>query len=467
MHRHLARFSRPLLAAGGVLLPLAVFYACTSSPSAPSWQPTAGLAPGDGAASASILDSSLTDGSAPSYPTTPFCQLPGSIVTTASGVSRVPGGVAVPDVSYVQVPAGFCVHYYAVVPVARQLAFAPGGELFVASPSTVTAGGGMGGLGAIQVVPDDDRDGVGDAQVAFLASIASTQGLLFAPGVFYYQDGAKIQQLPYANGQRAASGTPTTAMTVAEPQSATHWPKVLDQADDGTIYVTNGGNQGDVCVSARPFLGGILKMDGSPNGSEVAKGYRNPIAIRCHRGFGAGACVASELALDDSAGAGGREKLTPIQQGADWGFPCCATAGLPYGGVTYADTDGQAPDCSHVAPESNSFLISQTPFGLDFAPTSWPASYAGSAFVALHGAFGSWVGARLVAIRTDPTTGLPLGSSEDAGASTGNQTDFAMGWAGANRAHGRPAAVAFSADGRLFVANDIDGTILWIAPIGT
>jgi glucose/arabinose dehydrogenase len=464
MRRRLARPARVVSLAAGASLPLAAFYACTSSPSAPAWHPDSSLVVEADAAPPGS-DAVAPDASGPSYPTTPFCQLPGSIVTTASGVSTVPGGAAVPDVSYVHLPPGFCVHYYAQVPAARQLRFAPGGELFVASPGTPTVGGGTGGLGAIQVVPDDNHDGVGDSQVTFLANLTSTQGLLFAPGVFYYQDGVVIRQLPYATGQRSASGTPTTVMTVVEPQTAIHWPKVLEMADDGTIYVTNGGGQTDVCVSTRPFLGGILKVDGTPNGAEVAKGYRNPIALRCHHGFGGGACVAAELALDDSAAKGGREKLTSVQQGADYGFPCCATANLPYGGVTYADTDGQAPDCSHVAAESNAFLISQTPFGLDFAPTSWPAPYSGSVFVALHGTFGTWLGERLVAIRTDPTTGLPLPSAEDAGASAGNQSDFATGWDGSNRAHGRPAAVTFSPDGRLFLANDVDGTILWIAPV--
>ena len=65
------------------------------------------------------------------------------------------------------------------------------------------------------------------------------------------------------------------------------------------------------------------------------------------------------------------------------------------------------------------------------------------------------------------TTGLPLESSEDGGASNGNQTDFAVGWDNGMKAHGRPAAITFSPDGRLFLSNDTNGTIVWIAPIGT
>ena len=31
--------------------------------------------------------------------------------------------------------------------------------------------------------------------------------------------------------------------------------------------------------------------------------------------------------------------------------------------------------------------------------------------------------------------------------------------------HGRPAALTFAPDGRLFLANDNDGSIIWIAPV--
>jgi hypothetical protein len=49
--------------------------------------------------------------------------------------------------------------------------------------------------------------------------------------------------------------------------------------------------------------------------------------------------------------------------------------------------------------------------------------------------------------------------------STGSMVDFATGWDDGTRSHGRPANVAFAPDGRLFLGNDIDGLIVWFAPI--
>ena len=67
------------------------------------------------------------------------CALPGSIQFSNRGISIVPGGPpGTPDLSFLKLPAGFCAHYFGTVGNARQLRFAPGGELFVASPTTGT-----------------------------------------------------------------------------------------------------------------------------------------------------------------------------------------------------------------------------------------------------------------------------------------------------------------------------------------
>jgi glucose/arabinose dehydrogenase len=415
------------------------------------------------------------------------CSLPGSIVRTMSGQTIVPGGKtatggALPDVSFIDVPVGFCVHYFGNVGNARQIRFAPGGEAFVASPTGPTTSGGPNGLSAIVVLPDDDNDGVADKTITFLnksvakpgMALAYTQGMLFNGGYFYYQDSwgldgtATIRRLPYAAGQRAPSGPSELVADIGanHHQDSLHWVKSLDVADDGTIYVGNGGSQGDSCVQPPwPFLGGILKLDGTPGGSIVARGLRNPNAIRCSRGHNL--CFALELAKDYSASEAGREKLFPIHQGDDWGFPCCATQGVPYADAPYISDAGKSmlADCSGIAPVNDSFLIGDTPFGLDFESGVWPGMWAGRVFIANHGAAGTWVGARLVAIAMDPTTGLPApGTNYMGGADVGSLVDFATGWDNGINSHGRPTAVSFSPDGRLFLTNDTTGDIVWIAP---
>src|SRR5262249_49383987 len=151
--------------------------------------------------------------------------------------------------------------------------FAPGGDLFVASPTTLTTGGGARGNSAIVVLPDDDHDGVADLQMTFLGGLPSTQGLLFANDSLYYQDGTKIMRVPYHPGDRTSTGSSEQIVNITYYRSLLHWPKTFDIADDGTIYVANGGDQTETCDPKHPLHGGILAVDGSPGGRQVAKGF--------------------------------------------------------------------------------------------------------------------------------------------------------------------------------------------------
>jgi glucose/arabinose dehydrogenase len=401
-----------------------------------------------------------------------YCALPGSVTYCCGGeTTTAPGGKgAAPSLGWVTVPDDYCVHYFAHVTEARQLRFAPGGELFVAAPSTPTAGGAVGGPGAVVVFFDDDHDGYADGDslphndgtsqnLTVFTYVTSVQGLMFTPGWFYFQNGTQIMKVPYAKGQRAIAGNAESVVDVSAANgmyvSDDHWPKTLDMADDGTIYLGNGGDQAQDCdpdVFPRPFTGGILKIDGTPGGSPVARGFRNAIAIRCERGKGL--CFSTELALDGSECSGGREKLVPIRQGDDWGFPCCATANTPYELVS------GSPNCADVAQETVSFVVGDTPFNFDFETGVWPAPYTHDIFVTLHGAVGSWIGARIVAIPTQ-SNGMPVPSSD---LGTSSFVDFAKGWDDGAQDHGRPAAIAFSSDGRAFIADDVVGNIFWVAP---
>jgi glucose/arabinose dehydrogenase len=397
----------------------------------------------------------------------PFCTLPGAVIYTDAGVTIVPGAVGQPDFSWLTIPVGFCVHHYANVPNARQIRFAPGGELFVASPSTGTVSGGPGGLAAIVVVPDDNQDGQGDQTLTFKGSLPSTVGMLFANGVFYHQEGTEIVSQPYIPGQVVDNGLDAPVADITVYKSSTHWPKTLDVSDTGNLFVGNGGDDGAACAQPMPFQGGVLQLDGTDGGTQVVMGLRNPIAVKCHHD-GNDQCFAVELGKDFSSDEGGREKLLLIHPGDDWGFPCCASANLPYTGTTVpcAGNPSQQcpPDCSGVVQDTNSFLIGNTPFGFDFVDDQFPAPWGNRVIVALHGAFETWLGARLVAIAIDPTTGLLLPSSTRDGGDLGNIVDFAVGWADGTLSHGRPTDVEMSPDGRLFISNDQNGEIFWIAP---
>ena len=439
---------------------------CAATPTvAPTDSPTEAVP--TPTAPAGDTDTPTPTATPPSGPSLPFCDLPGSLQFTADGKVLVPGGAAgAPDLTWLTLPTGFCAHYYGRVGNARQLRIAPGGELFVASPSTLTTGGrGQDGLDAVVILPDDDLDGAADETITFVDDLPSTQGMLFANGYFYFQDRTKIMRVPYAVGDRAPAGPREEVVEISRRtnrfEDRLHWPKMLDIADDGTIYVTNGGNQSESCDPSHPFRGGILKIDGTPGGAEVAKGFRNPIAVRCARGFNR--CFAVELARDYTDAIGGREKLVPVREGDDWGHPCCATANQPYPDLA------PVPDCTAVDREGGAFVVGHTPFDLDFEPGKWPPPWNNRAYIPMHGVFATWEGARVVSIGMDPVTGEILMGSELPADDPGSFLEFAAGWddgPSGEGPQGRPANITFAPDGRLFLGNDNTGDIIWIAPLG-
>jgi glucose/arabinose dehydrogenase len=302
---------------------------------------------------------------------------------------------------------------------------------------------------------------VAEVNLTFVSGIPSIQGLLFANNAFYYQDDTTIRSVPYKSGDRQPSASPQPVTTMTMQQAGEHWPKVMDQAQDGTIYISNGGSQADTCVSTWPIRGSIFSLGAGGATKLVSMGFRNPIALRCETKHNV--CLATELALDYSMLRAGREKLVPIRPGDNWGYPCCATKGIPYTTTTYED--GGQPDCSGVAADTDSFVIGHTPFGLDFETGKWPAPWTDRVYVTLHGEAGGWGGARVVAITLDPSTGLPLPGTElDGGSGPNSLLEFATGWDDGSHAHGRPTAVTFSPDGRMFLSDDQKGLIVWIAP---
>jgi glucose/arabinose dehydrogenase len=388
-----------------------------------------------------------------------WCDLPGSVVSTANGAVVVPGGSSPVDLSFLHVPVGFCVHYFGTVGNARTIRVAPSGELFVASPTALTSEGGGNGEAAIVVLPDDDRDGVADSVVTFHGSLPATSGLAFGAKKLVYQDGTTIRSVPYAPGDRAPAGAGVVEADITYYSSSLNWPKPIDVAADGTVYVGNSGDQAEPCVTPAGFTGGVRALDGTKDGKGVTSGLRKPSAVRCAPGTSA--CFGLEQAKSFAENAGGRDKLFAIQPGADLGFPCCATKDVAYGDLP----NGPPPSCASVAPEAVSFVDGTLPTGLAFAAASWPAPFARSAIVSLHGKLGAGTGARLVAIATDPKSGAPLAGSDLPGGASGAMVDFATGWDDGTLQHGAPSSVDASSDGRLFVANDASGVIVWIAPL--
>jgi glucose/arabinose dehydrogenase len=337
------------------------------------------------------------------------------------------------------VPAGFCLRRFATVPEVRTIAFAPNGDLVVGAPSMPTAGGSAGGPGAILVLSDDDRDGRAEINT-FAPGIPDVHGIAIGGGYLYFTTTLAVFRTPFADGQRKEGSGRESLGVPASFGRGGRWTHGLARSVGGQLMASRG--EYATCGTS---AGGEISLVGMGSFQLVAKGFRNPMYMRCH--FKDEVCGASELGEDQMPGA--REKLIVLRPDTDYGYPCCYTM------------DRRAPasnrTCADVAREDAEFTLADTPFGLDWERDLWPAPYKSGVFVALHGSFYSspaWAGARIVFARTDPQTHAPAEP----------WSNFVTGFGPGGSMLDRPSDVAFAPDGRMFFSDDQGGAIYWVAP---
>jgi glucose/arabinose dehydrogenase len=351
------------------------------------------------------------------------------------------------DVPGATPPAGFCLKQYAKVVEARTLTFAPNGDLFVGAPSSSAPGGASGGPGAILVLTDANKDGVAEtytflSQLAPKMPLSDVHGIAVGGGSLYFTTQASVWRTPYVDGQLIASEPPTDLGLPNTFGMGGRWTHGLARSVGGSLlasrgaYATCGSNDGGEISSVA--ADGTLTM--------LASGFRNPMYMRCHRTDEL--CAAMELGEDLQTGA--REKMLIVRPNTKYGYPCCSTAGTPA-------PDSMGNLCTDVVKEDASFPLSDTPFGFDWEPGTWPAPYAGAIFVALHGSAYStpaWKGVGIVYAPSNPTTHVP----------TQDWQTFLGGFSANGTVLERPSDIAFSPDGRMFFSDDQGGHVFWMAP---
>ena len=384
-----------------------------------------------------------------------FCDLPGN------------------DTTDLTVPEGFCVREFATTPVkeARVIRFAPNGDLFVVAPSYGTPGGSINGIGGIMVLPDDNHDGVADANLTFAGpyptnqhtcpenevdpeNLACVHGILFDGGYMYYTRSDEVRRIPFTTGQRARTGaSELVAPLLGGGIPEMRWTHTLEKHKSGSIYVSRGRFDGSGCVTSDMEKGAVLELHVEDTTKTfpltpevVGNGFRNPMYIRCAPNT-CGDCYANELTGDGWDGTGAAEKVALLAEpkGQSWGFPCCVGPG------TYAPgSDKSGFDCANAGPERIRIPLHDTPFGMDFERGLFPAPYTHGIFTAIHGVITSFGGTGIIFEPVDPRSLRPTGAA----------TVFVKGI----RPTGRATDVAFAPDGRLFIADDTSGRIFWVAP---
>ena len=356
----------------------------------------------------------------------------------------------------INVPDGFEISLYAVVPDARSMAVAPQGTVVFAGTRK----------DKVWSIVDRDRNRVADEVKDFAPSVTFDipNGPCFSrAGFLFIAERNRVLNFPAAEfffegpDPAVAVVVPQGELIPAEEESFNHTARVCDVGPDGKIYISLGQPfnvqpNDKIELYDEIGIGGIIRINTAGSGREVfTRGVRNSVGQDFHPETG-------ELWWTDNQVDGMGDDIPPgelnrqTSAGEHFGFPWTNSR-------VEIVTESEFP-----RPENISFTEPQleltahaADLGMSFyAGSSFPEQYQSGIFWAQHG---SWnriapVGARVMYTALDPETGDAMGAQV-----------FADGWLDEETGEysGRPMDIDFLKDGSMLVSDDFAGAIWRIA----
>ncbi len=349
----------------------------------------------------------------------------------------------------IELPPGFTIDLYALVPDARHMAMAPQGTaLFVGTKKE-----------KVWVVMDRDGDNIGDEVKDFAPSLTfdipngvafSDDGFLFIaernrvmmyPAAEFFHESPDVVAIPIV---------PQGGLIPVEEESYNHTARVIKLGPDNKLYISLGqpfnvAPPEKLALYNETGIGGIIRMDRDGSNREVyTYGVRNSVGHDFNPANG-------ELWWTDNQVDGMGDLIPPgelnrqTEMGQHFGHPW-------YGGgaVRTNEYRGQDVPVEVVMPvvEMDAHAAD---LGMSFyTGDMFPTKYHGGIFSAQHG---SWN-------RTDPIGARVMFTGVNPDGSVGETMVFAAGWLNKNAEYdGRPVDVAQMKDGSLLVSDDFANAI--------
>lgn len=356
---------------------------------------------------------------------------------------------------HINVPEGFAVSLYAVVPDARSMAVAPQG--------TVTFVGTR--KDKVWSVVDRDRNRVADEVMDFAPSVTFDipNGPCFSPdGFLYIAERNRVLSFPAAEfffegpdpavGEVIAQGE----LIPAEEESFNHTARVCRVGPDGKLYISLGQPHNVQPASKVETyddlgIGGIIRVNSDGSGREVyTRGIRNSVGHDFNPANG-------DLWFTDNQVDGMGDDIPPgelnrqTSAGQHFGFPWTNAS------VEMPDfKDVERPDGVEFVEPQVEMQAHAADLGMSFyRHSSFPQKYHGGIFSAQHG---SWN-------RTTPVGARVMFTGIDEDGNAASTEVFADGWLSDDTGEyrGRPMDVAFLPDGSMLVSDDFAGAIWRVA----
>jgi glucose/arabinose dehydrogenase len=353
----------------------------------------------------------------------------------------------------INLPSGFRIDLYAIVPDARHMAVGPQGiALFVGTRKSDA-----------WVVTDRNKDRVADEVKRFAQSLDLTipNGPCFSKdGFLFIAEQNRVLMYPAAEffyespDVVAVPIVPQGKLIPEDEESYNHTARVCRVGPDDKLYITLGQpfnvpapEKAD--LYEKYGIGGIIRMNRDGSQREVyTYGVRNSVGMDFNPANG-------ELWFTDNQVDGMGDDIPPGEInrqtafGQHFGFPW-------YGGgsVRTNEYKGSEPPADIVFPAVETDAHAAD-LGMTFyTGKMFPAKYRGGIFSAQHG---SWN-------RTTPVGARVMFTAVNEDGTVGETTVFADGWLNENGEYlGRPVDVAQLPDGSIVVSDDLAGAIYRIS----
>jgi len=353
----------------------------------------------------------------------------------------------------INLPDGFKIDLYAVVPDARHMAVGPQGIVtFVGTRKT-----------AAWSVTDRNKDRVADEVKSFAPSIdfSIPNGPCFSEdGFLYIAEQNRVLVYPAAEffyespDVAAFEVVPQGKLIPVAEESYNHTARVCTIGPDDKLYITIGQpfnvfapEKMDLYTEAG--IGGVIRMNRDGTNREVfSYGVRNSVGLDFNPANG-------ELWFTDNQVDGMGDDIPPGElnrqtaKGQHFGFPWYG------GGDTRTNEYSDSEPPADVVFPAVAMPAHAADLGMHFYEgKQFPAKYKGGIFSAQHG---SWN-------RTTPVGARVMFTPVNADGSAGETEVFADGWIDANGEYlGRPVDVVELRDGSILVSDDLAGAIYRIS----
>jgi glucose/arabinose dehydrogenase len=313
---------------------------------------------------------------------------------------------------------------------ARMLAQAPSGELVLSQHFE----------GKVVKLADFDGDGTVDEIVPIMTGLDVPHGVAFIGDTLFIAATDRILRLD--TWWDGSSARPIATL----PGGGHHVTRSLTPGPDRKLYVSIGSSC-DACDDPDPMRAAIWRLD--PDGGHlepVARGLRNAVGLTWSPD--GGQLWASENERNELGEEIPPDEVVAVRPGGDYGWPAC------YGDRVPAPGFGTPERCAATEPPTLQLPAHIAPLGLVFyTGTTFPESYRGDLFVALHGS----------AVR-DHAVGYEVVRVPMHDGSPGEPRTFMRGWLVRDDSWGRPVGPYVARDGTLYLTDDKGGVVYWIRP---